>query len=896
MDIVVTHNNMDFDSLAAQFAVSKLYPGTRILPGYPLVGNVREFLSLYRDNLPLSQFKYLDLKKVNHIYVVDCQHIDRLDETARKLILDKDKPRTYTVFDHHDVDDQALVPMAREDSIVKRVGSTTTIMVEELRKRKIELTPFEATLLLIGIYEDTGCLTYQGTCAEDADCVSYLLGSGADLARANDYLHPKLTDDQVKLLEILVQSAKMLTIGGSKIVLANADLPQYQEGLATLTRKLVEIESCDAVVSVVRMRDRTHLVGRSDTPSVDIRALVREFGGDGHHGAGSAVSKDTNVQRVLDQVEQFLQTQVVPETTAIEIMQTPVRSIRPRTSMEEAGRIMLRYGLDGLIVVDGDDVVGVVSRRDIDQAMHHKLAHAPVQGFMSRPVITVAPTATLSTIQQIMVKEDIGRLPVMDDHNHLLGIVTRHEVLKTLYGKGDFAERERSMVVPETRHFQYKERLEALDEASRWLFTEIGIVAAKLNMVAYAVGGSVRDLFLSRPNFDLDFVVEGAAIELAKALEQAYPGRLKVVAKHERFQTATLIFSAGRKLEVDLSTARTEFYEFPAALPTVEASGLQQDLFRRDFTINALAICLNPGRFGEVIDYFGGLADLDAKLVRILHPFSFIEDPTRIVRAARFAARLGFNLEERTKQQAERAISIGIFDDLGGVRLRTELQLILEAPSKLRGLDLLGGLGGNLRYLDAELAYGPYVRKLLRRAERLLEHYPLEDSWLVYLGLLVSQLPQSRLNSVLDRLQLANDDIAHIEQGILLPQQLNDISGDLKRSEIHSLLHNHHVVSLAIAACLAKPGTNVRRVIRLYLEELKQVSPILTGADLLKLGIPQGKEMGDLLAKILEAKLDKIISVREDEIAFVRKYFADGIMMKGDQQVTSNFGGPDAKG
>ena len=331
-------------------------------------------------------------------------------------------------------------------------------------------------------------------------------------------------------------------------------------------------------------------------------------------------------------------------------------------------------------------------------------------------------------------------------------------------------------------------------------------------------------------------------------------------------------------------------------MPTVEASGLQQDLFRRDFTINALAICLNPGLFGEVIDYFGGLADLEAKVVRILHPFSFIEDPTRIVRAARFAARLGFNLEERTSQQAEHAIGMGIFDDLGGVRLRTELKLILEAPTRLRALDLLGGLGGRLRYLDSELTYGPYVRKLMRRAERLLEHYVLEDSWLVFLGLLVSQLAEGRVGSVLDRMQLANDDIGHVEKGIVLPRQLNDLSSDMKRSEIYRLLHGHHAVSLAIAACLAKPGTNVRRMIKLYLEELKDVSVGISGADLLKLGVPQGREMGDLLGKVLEAKLNGEISSREQELAFVSDLYAKGTIANSDQQVISSIGGQDGKG
>jgi tRNA nucleotidyltransferase (CCA-adding enzyme) len=891
---------MDFDALAAQFAVTKLYAGTRILPGYPLVGNVREFLALYRDTLPLSQLKYLDLEKVNHIYIVDCQHVNRLDELAQNLLRDKKNPRSYTIFDHHQVDPDGLGPGAREDSIIKPVGSTTSIMVEQLIEKGIELTPFEATLLAIGIYEDTGCLTYRGTTELDASCLAFLLKNGADLGRINDYLHPKLNDHQTKLLEELVKNVKIFMVGGVKAAVATADLADYQEGLATLTRKLVEVESLDAAVTVVRMRDRIHVVGRSDTPAIDVRMILRHFGGDGHAGAASGVTRDKTVDQVAKEVVDLITQSVKPEITAIEVMQSPVRTIRSKTTMEEAYRIMLRYASDGLVVTEGDDVVGVVSRRDIDQAMHHKLGHAPVQGFMSRPVITISPVTPLSQIEHLMVKEDIGRLPVIDDQNQLIGIVSRLEVLKTRYGKNLPDREEDVLATHKARYGQFREKLDDLDEATKWLFAEIGKAAAQLNMVAYAVGGCVRDLYLGRGNFDLDFVVEGAtaqgsedkssadqvvtypAVALAQCLESLYPGRLKVVAKHDRFQTATLEFMAGQKLEVDLATARTEFYEFPAALPTVEASSLRQDLFRRDFTINALAICLNPGQYGEVVDYFGGLDDLEARLIRILHPFSFIEDPTRIVRAARFAARLDFSLESRTKQQAERAIGMGIFDNLGGVRLRTELRLILESSHRLDALDLLGEMGGKLRYLDAELTYGPTVRQLIRRAERLIERTTdggtegivfQGRAWVVYLGLLVSQLSTDSLARVLDRLQLANDDIAHIESGIALPRELQDLGEGVKRSEIYNQLHGRSDETLAIAASLAAPGTYVRRAIKLYLEELKGQIVELSGSDLLAMGYPQGPILGQIRNAILVTKLDGQIKSKQDEQAYALRQF-----------------------
>ncbi len=876
MNIVVCHNNMDFDSLASAYAVTRLYPSTRMVLGYPLVGNVRQFLSLYRDSLPIAQLRYINLSQVEHIFIVDCQHAERFDDLLRRYLIDSRGVGIYTIFDHHLFDPCGLGPGAATDSIIRASGACTTLLVEQIRKLKLKLTPFEATLLALGIYEDSGCLTYRGATAADARCIAFLLERGADLSTVTDFLNPKLSDEQVKLLEQLVGNCRSVNVSGAKVVLAQGEWPRYLEGLATLTRKLLEVESAAAVLTVVRMRDRVHVVGRSDTPAVDVRQVVRELGGDGHPGAAAAVLKGARVQEVVLRVEAALASHVEPEKQAADIMTAPVRTIHPRKTMEEAQRIMLRYGQDGLVVTESDSVVGVVSRRDIDQARHHRLSHAPVQGFMSHPVITISPQTPLSKIQQIMIKEDIGRLPVLDADGQLVGLVSRTEVLQTLYGQSPGAGGEEQAILPERHYPEFKERLARLDGPTRWLFEQVGIAAARLNMTAYAVGGCVRDLLLGRRHFDLDFVVEGSALDLGSALESMFPARLHLIARHERFQTATLEFYCPGKRQVDLSTAREEFYEYPAALPTVEASILRQDLYRRDFTINALAICLNPGCYGDLVDYFGGLNDLEAKKLRTLHPFSFIEDPTRIVRAARFASRLGLTMDERTRQQALRAIEMGIFDDLGGVRIREEVRLILESPDRLEALDLLGKLGGRLGYLDAQLGYDRSVAMLLRRAERLLAHYRVAGNWVVYLALLIARLDEKRRQAVLNRLHLSSDEKEQITRGFQLPGKLAGTGAKLKASEIYHLLQGVPDQALAIAACLASPGSPSRRMIKVFLEELKSVAVSVKGADLIRLGVPEGPEIGKLLSKVTDARLDSVVSTLDEELSYVKKLLSDG--------------------
>jgi tRNA nucleotidyltransferase (CCA-adding enzyme) len=870
MEIVLAHNNMDFDALAAQFGVTKLHPGARMIPGHPLSSQIRSFLAVYREALPLAELSYLDLEKVSHVYIVDTQSAERLDDLSRQLIFQRRVP--YSIFDHHQIDPEGLGSGADDGSIIKPAGAATTILVDELRRRQMLLSSFEATLFAIGIYEDTGCLTYRGTSETDALCVAYLLAHGADLSQVTNFINPKLTDAQAELLQRLVKNSRDIDVHSAKIVVSHAHCPSYLEGLATLTRRLLELGSAHAAVTVVRMRDRVHIVGRSDSALVDVRALVREFGGDGHVGAASAVSKD-DVSEILEKVENHLRLKTGSEVTANEMLVSPVRTILPTITMDEAYRLMLRYGEGGLIVTENDRVSGVVSRRDVDKALHHKLGHAPVRGFMSKPVVTISGATTLSEIQRLMVKEDIGRLPVLNDAGRLLGLVTRRELLRTLYGvtRDDRNDGEdRAGTAGDGKKVSLADKLGMLDESGQWLVAELGRIAASRGMSVYAVGGIVRDLVLGSPNFDLDFVVEGSALTLATALEQMYPARFEIVAKHERFQTATLLFHAHVDREIDLSTARTEVYEYPAALPTVEPSNLEQDLFRRDFTINALAICLNPGRFGELVDFFHGLSDLEAGMVRVLHQFSFIEDPTRIVRAARFAARFGFELEPRTRHQAERAIESGIFDDLGGVRLRQELKLILEAPSRLKALDLLGEVGGNLRYLDTELRYDELVRRHLRLAERLLQRFQIADSWLVYLGILVSRLPLHRLDAVMERLHLALGEMQQIKHGIQLCAGLGS-QGILRRSEVYGRLHGLKDQSLAIAAVLAAPGSGVRRAINVYLQELRDLKPSISGEDLLRMGVKEGPRVGEILSQLHTAKLDGDLKSSSDEREYVRK-------------------------
>ena len=882
MEIALSHNNMDFDSLSAQYALTKLHPSCRMVLGYPLTGNVRSFVALNRNYLPILQVKYIDLAKVTRFFLVDCQHIERLDVAAQKLLVSEGGgalTRPLTIFDHHDIDAAGLLPRAASDSVVEKVGAATTLVVEQLIKAAVPISEFDATLMAIGIFEDTGCLTYSGTTARDAHCVSYLLECGADLGIVREYIRPKMELEQVGLFERLLKNTEVIDVHGHRFAIASSDEPTYIEGLATITRQLLELNNVDGAFTVAHMRDRVHIVGRCDPKALSARQVLHEFGGDGHAGAASAVVKGASLKMVRAQLAELIDRFATYQPLAKELMVTPVRTVRPDISMDEAGRIMLRYGLDGLVVADGDKVVGIVSRRDIDQSTHHRLGHAKVSGFMSKPVVTVQENTPLGQIQQIMVAEDIGRLPVMDKNDNLVGLVSRQDVLNSLFGVG--YARDKQTMHDVINHEQSRKtsslakQLRKLDYDTVWLAEEIGRISADCGMVSYAVGGFVRDLLLKIPNFDLDFVVEGSAGELADKLVERYPDRFELRAKHDRFQTASLIYCSGQvHRDVDLSTARIEIYEKPAALPDVESSKLEHDLLRRDFTINALAVCLNPDRFGELIDHFNGLRDLDLKNIRILHPFSFIEDPTRIVRAARFGGRLGFHLEPKTRDQAKRAIAMGIFADLGGVRIKEELRMILESPTRIKSLNILGDLSDKLCYLDSQFEYNLGITKAIRRAERLLERYPVDEPWVVYLGALVSELPIDRVPGLLERLQLTNKQKEIVESGLDLHRQMPLELSNLKRSELYELMHGRPREALAIAGSIAVIGTDLRRAIKVYLDELADTRLDISGGDLIELGHRQGPMLGQALRQVMAARLDRCISTRQEQLELAVQFLS----------------------
>jgi tRNA nucleotidyltransferase (CCA-adding enzyme) len=383
----------------------------------------------------------------------------------------------------------------------------------------------------------------------------------------------------------------------------------------------------------------------------------------------------------------------------------------------------------------------------------------------------------------------------------------------------------------------------------------------------YLVGGLVRDLLLGRENRDLDVVVEGDGPHFARLLAAELGGRVR---EHQAFLTAVVVDPEG--LHVDVATARSEFYREPAALPEVTTSALRQDLYRRDFTINTLALRLGPGETPELIDYFGGRRDLAEGAIRVLHSLSFIDDPTRVLRAVRLEQRLGFAISEETLHLVAVAVEEGVFDRLSGSRLRDELVLLLDDPAvALRGFDRLADLGV-LAALGPELALTPELRERLRSAVGAFHWFRLQGLaepsvhlWRLLLVALTEGLPGEGVERLARRLMLSGENLTVVTGA---PARLAAARGVLRRSRLAA-----HQVADALAELpgedllllLGTESEPVRRRVRRDLTELRPFRLGVRGRDLVAAGEPAGPAIGEALRRTRAARLDGEIGPEEEE-------------------------------
>ena len=849
-EVVATHVNTDFDAFASLLAARCLYPGSAAaLPGV-LHRNVREFARLHEDELRLCDPSRLELDAIRRLVVVETVNAARLGE-LEPVALDPGVEKV--VFDHHAAELPGWV--RRENAVISADGALTTTLVGILAERDVAVTPLEATVFALGIHEDTGSLTYASTTRRDADALAWCLRQGARQEALASFLRLPLSDDERLLMNALLEAAESHGDAGVDVLVVAVSWPRYVEGISHLAQKIIDVTDCRALALLVEMDNRVFAVVRSRTDDFDAAAAATSLGGSGHRQAASAIVR-SDLAGARGEFLAGLGAAVRNPLRARDVMARPVRSVSPDETVAAAMVACQRYGQSGILVTEDGRLVGSVRREDLDKAIGHGLSHAPVKGIMSGRVPTVDEETSLPELQRLLSGSAEGRVAVLHGER-VAGVVTRTDVLQAL-GESVEAQAEPSESIADELR-----RLERLAP----VFDAVAAVSENVEGV-YLVGGTVRDILLGEPSFDVDIAVEGDAIALARALATQLDGRVRA---HEQFGTAVVLYGDGQR--VDVVTARTEFYDKPAALPTVEHATIREDLHRRDFTINAMAASLRGGDFGRLLDPFGGRRDLVAGRIRVQHNLSFVDDPTRILRAIRYENRLGFRMDQHTVRLARACIEMGLVGDLSSERLRDELELLFSEGDVEHAVLRLAELG-MATAIHPHLAADEQAVKLTRRGRELAEEYALDvPPWRVALAALARRLPPDEVYDWLERLKMRRRDVEQVAHAITLgPRLVERLQGsEVSPAEVVALAEPYAPDTPLFALALEELPA-----LRRYFSDLRGVRLEVTGSDLAELGLGESPRVGEVLAELRRLKLNGELVGRDSELARARELIADG--------------------
>lgn len=867
MDVITSHINADFDAFASMVAAKKLYPYAEIVFPGSQEKKLRDFIDAFRP-VRIRRMREVDMAAVDRLIIVDANSPDRIGQFAE--ILEREGLKIH-VYDHHRPVEGAI---RGHLEVVEEAGATTTILAEILQRTKNHPTPMEATIMTLGIYEETGSLLFPSTTERDLRACAYLIRRGASLKIVSEFLRTGLNTEEIELLNELIQTSRQLVVHGIRVNIAKGSRESYVGDAAHLAHSMMEMGDTDALVIMLRMQDKVVLIGRSRAKELDMSAVMEEFGGGGHPTAAAATIKEIPLEILEEKVVEIINGAVRPTKNAGDVMTRPVITIGPKAAIKDAEETMTKYGVNVLPIVRDGKYAGIISREVVEKALFHGFSKNPVTELMTTDAATVEAVTPIREVERTMIEQNQRFMPVLKD-GAITGAITRTDILRVMYE--DFLRRtgiqdsdiEKTPSMGKNISRQIKNRF---PKAIYDILRLSGEVAEGRRFGAYLVGGSVRDLLRGEENLDIDLVIEGDAIEFAKDLGARLGARVNA---HERFGTAR-IKSGG--LKFDVATARTEYYESPAALPKVETSSIKKDLYRRDFTINTLSVKLNPGEFGLLVDFFGGQRDLKEKTIRVLHNLSFVEDPTRAFRAVRFAERFGFKLSKHTENLIRSTIKMELFDKLSGSRLYEELVLTLreteppESVKRLAEYGLLSVIHPSLHFTEGLQALLGSIRDTLLWFDlSFIEEKP--DKALSYIMGLLSALEGPDREAALKRLSVTTKAKGKIMKGI------SDAEGAVRKlplgdpASVFELLSGIEPEGILLAMSMTEEETKKKEMSR-YLLELRKMRPLIDGNDLKAMGVEQGPLYSKLLKTVLQEKLRGRLRSKEDEIRFVRDYLS----------------------
>jgi tRNA nucleotidyltransferase (CCA-adding enzyme) len=874
--VITTHTNADYDSIASLLAAQKLYPGSVVVFPGSSEKNIRNFFissMVYIFNM--VDIKKVDFSKIQTLVLVDTRRKNRIGKLSSLI---GRAGVDIHIYDHHP-------PMAGDieskHDIYEPTGATVTMLVNIIKEKGIKVSPDEATMMCLGIYEDTGSFTFSSTTEKDFKAAAFLLSKGASLNTISDLTAREINPQQIGILNDMIRSATHYDVNGVDVVVTTISTHGYVPDFAFLVHKMLRMENFNSLFAIARMENKIYIVARSRIREVDAAAIVTPLGGGGHSFAASASIRNKTLAQTEHLLIETLYKKVWSTRQIKDIMSSPAITVAPDVSCNDASKILTRYNINTLLVTTKNNkeetLLGYISRQVIEKAMHHSLGHVKLKEYMTTELFSTSPDADILEIQEKIIEQKQRILPVVEN-SLILGVVTRTDLLNLLVYHSQKKDGKQRDPLDNNMHARTKKIVSFMEERLSKniidILRTIGKAAEEMGCGAYVVGGFVRDLFLYRPNEDLDIVIEGDGIEFAKQFAKKSGARINA---HEKFHTAVIIFPDGFK--IDVASARMEYYKFPASLPVVEMGSIKLDLFRRDFTINTLSIQLNPGRFGILIDFFSAQRDIKDKVIRILHNLSFVEDPTRVFRAIRFEQRFDFTIGKLTSGLVKNAVKMDFFKRLSGRRVFAELRLLLEeenpAPAIIRFNDY-----NLLKVIHPSIKLDNNLIKMLNSARKVLAWYDLlflEESykkWAVYFLAILMQCGEKTSDEICTRFELSprlrkvfgKDRFAADACLFWLDRHL-----PLK----NSVLYKHLSVfktELLLYMMAASKHKKVKKSISFYCTQLRDITVSIKGKDLMEKGIPPGPIYRKIFEAVLDAKLNGHLKSPEDELFFAQDY------------------------
>jgi tRNA nucleotidyltransferase (CCA-adding enzyme) len=869
MQVITTHLNADFDCLASMMAAKKLYPEAHmVLPG-STEGLVEEFLKEQSPLLEFTRIKDIPLDQVKLLVVVDTHAPEGIGVFAPLM----DNPSVVVhLYDHHPESEIKV-----NQAVIEKRGASTTILHEILLAKSVHLTPEECTLMVLGIYQNTHSLIAVSTTPEDLIAATDLIKRGADLNRVASFMQQRLNSEQLDIFNELLSSLESHTVKGVEITLVTASSDHFISDLAYVIQNIVEIENLSSVFALVRLDRRIYLIARSSIVEVNVGEIAQVFGGGGHASAASATIRELTLAQVKEKLLGELESLVQPLIRIKDVMHAPSISADVNDTIESIEKKLTLYNLNTLPVLSDEKPVGLITRQIVEKAIHHAMAKDHAEDLMISRFAVTSPDAYFKSVIPLVVKEKQKLIPVVDPDNNLIGGVSRGDLLQVLHDGLEQVERpvlfQGRSGTKKCLKSLIKERL---DKDVFNHLEKISQIGDRLNILLYVVGGFVRDLLLNIPNQDIDIVVEGEGIPFAACLAEEFGGR---VTSHEKFGTSVVIFPDGYR--IDIATARMEYYKYPGALPTVEKSSVKSDLFRRDFTVNSMAVKLTGANAYCLIDFFNGERDLRSREIHVLHSLSFIEDPCRLFRAIRFEQRFNFAMGKQAEAFMRSTIKKRLVDTLSGARLFNEIKILLNEKGpmgcirRMQELDLFQFVSPEMLQVPKDIEVLERLEPVLSWADRVITA-DKPDVWYVYfLGLFYSLREDAFLKAV-DRLSLPTRMKNSLQADRIHCRKILRLLVSNKEwgpKEIYHAFANLSVTAVVYLIALSSTD-RLNQYANIYFTQYQgKAEPVLTGDDLVKMGLEPGPAFQSVLNALREARVIGNVNSREEEVALVEERF-----------------------